>query len=87
MVSGAFAVGFLPALFVVPVSRRYLAICAFVMLARATAGGAWCWFPVASDLRGPSASLLQNLIDGAAAVRSVVLFEPPSACVDCALGT
>jgi hypothetical protein len=65
VVSSAFAIGFLIAPFVVAVNRRYLILCTFVMLAQAFVGLLGFWFHLAGNLRGPSASMLQNFIDGA----------------------
>ncbi len=65
VVSSAFSVGFLIAPFVAAVNRRYLVLCTFVMLAQAFVGLLGFWFHLAANLTGPSASMLQNLIDGA----------------------
>jgi hypothetical protein len=65
VISSAFAIGFLIAPFVVAVDRRYLIVCAFVMLAQALVGLLGFWFHLGANLRGPSASMLQNFIDGA----------------------
>ena len=65
VVSSAFAIGFLSAPFLAPVNRRYFEICAFVMLAQAIVGLLGFGFHVAANLRGPSAHILQNFIDGA----------------------
>jgi hypothetical protein len=65
VVSSAFAIGFLIAPFVVAVNRRYLIVCAFVMLAQASVGLLGFWFHLAANFRGHSASMFQNFIDGA----------------------
>lgn len=65
VIASALAVGFLSALFLAPVNRGYLVICAFVMVGQALVGLLGFGFHLAANLRGPSANMLQNFIDGA----------------------
>jgi hypothetical protein len=65
VIGSALAVGFLSALLLTPVNRRYLVICAYVMVAQALVGLLGFGFHVAANMKGPSAHLLQNFIDGA----------------------
>ncbi|MES1258733.1 MAG: hypothetical protein ABUS51_09890 [Acidobacteriota bacterium] len=65
VISSAFAAGFLLAPFLAPVTRGYLVVCAYVMLAQALVGALGFGFHLAANLKGPSAHMLQNFIDGA----------------------
>jgi len=63
--SSAFAVSFLLAPFLVAVSRRYLALCALVLLLQAAVGLLGFFLHNLANLRGPSASLFENFTAGA----------------------
>jgi hypothetical protein len=65
VIGSAFAVGFLSAPFFVPATRRYLIVCAYAMLAQGLVGALGFGFHLAANLKGPSAHMLQNFIDGA----------------------
>jgi len=65
VISSAFAIGFLSAPFLARVNRRYLVVCAFVMFAQGLVGALGFAFHVVADVKGPSAHMLQNFIDGA----------------------
>jgi len=63
--SAAFAVGFLAVPFIVPVSRRYLWLCALVIAAQVVVGVAGFVFHALANLHGPSASMFENVVNGA----------------------
>ncbi len=65
VVSGAFAVSFLLVPFLVPVSRRYLGLCALVLLVEAAVGALGFILHNLANLSGPSASVFENFIAGA----------------------
>jgi hypothetical protein len=65
VVSSAFAVSFLLAVFLVPVERRFLALCALVLGVEAMVGMAGFALHVLADLGQPGATLLERLIAGA----------------------
>jgi hypothetical protein len=65
VVSSSFAVAFLAVFFMTPVTRRYLLICAGVLLLQAVVGAAGFLFHLEADLHGPSRSFFQNVVDGA----------------------
>ena len=65
VISSAFAVGFLITVFFSRATYAYLALCAFVLVIQALVGVAGFVFHAAANLRGPSASVFQNLINGA----------------------
>jgi hypothetical protein len=67
VISAAFAVGFLAACFLAPVNRSYRILCAVVMVLQALVGILGFGFHVAANLKGPSADMVQNFIDGAPA--------------------
>ena len=63
--SSAFAVSFLAVPFLVRVGRRYLALCAVVMLVQAVVGVLGFFLHVWADYGGPSGSMFQNVVHGA----------------------
>lgn len=63
--TSAFAVSFLLMPFLVPVTRRYLALCALVLLLEAAVGVLGFFLHDLANLRGPSASLFENFTAGA----------------------
>jgi hypothetical protein len=65
VVTSAFAVSFLLIPFLVPVTRRYLALCAMVMLVEAAVGVLGFFLHNLANLRGPSSSLFENFTTGA----------------------
>src|SRR5262245_42619739 len=60
--SSALAVGFLVSPFVTPVGRRYLRLCFLVVALQAVVGLLGFYYHVQANLRGPSASWLENFI-------------------------
>ena len=65
VVSGAFAVSFLLVLFLVPVTRRYLGLCALLLMVEAAVGVAGFILHSLANLNGPSASAFENFVSGA----------------------
>src|SRR5262249_31657820 len=65
VVSAGLAVGFLAALFVAPVGRPYLGLCAGVVALQAAVGLLGFWFHGAAGLHGEVPALLESLIYGA----------------------
>jgi hypothetical protein len=65
VVSSAFAVSFLLAVFLVPGERRFLALCALVLGVEAMVGLAGFALHVLADLGQPGATLFERLIAGA----------------------
>jgi len=63
--TSAFAVSFLLIPFLVPVTRRYLALCALVLLVEAAVGVLGFFLHNLANLRGPSASIFENFTAGA----------------------
>jgi hypothetical protein len=68
VVSSAFAVGFLVAPFCTPVGRRYLWLCAAVLLVQALVGLLGFYFHTSADLRGSSPDWFENFVHGAPAL-------------------
>ena len=64
VVSSAFAVGFLVAPFVTPVGRRFLWLCAVVLLVQAAVGLLGFYYHTAANLRGPSPRWFDNFVHG-----------------------
>jgi hypothetical protein len=64
VVAGAFAIGFLLTLFLTPVGRPFLWLCALVMLAEVAVGLLGFVLHVMADLHGPSPSWWDNFIHG-----------------------
>jgi hypothetical protein len=65
VMSSAFAVSFLLVPFFIRVSRRFLVLCALVLMLQALVGVFGFFLHTAADLKGPSSSLLQNIVNGA----------------------
>jgi hypothetical protein len=68
VISSAFAVGFLVAPFLTPVTRKYLWLCAAVLAAQALVGLLGFYLHTAANLRGPSAVWFDNFVYGAPAL-------------------
>jgi len=65
VVTSAFAVSFLLIPFLVPVTRRYLGLCALVLLVEAGVGVVGFVLHNLANLNGPSASAFENFVAGA----------------------
>ena len=63
--SSAFAVSFLLVPLLVRVERRYLLLCASILIFQALVGVLGFGLHVAADLEGPSSKMLENVIHGA----------------------
>lgn len=63
--SSAFAISFLLVPFLVHVSRRFLALCAGVLLLQALVGVLGFLLHASADLEGPSSSAFENVVHGA----------------------
>lgn len=63
--SSAFAVSFLLAPFLVRVTRRYLKLCALVLILQAFVGILGFFYHAAADFEGPSSSAFENIVHGA----------------------
>jgi hypothetical protein len=61
----SFAVAFLAVFFFVPVTRRYLKVCAVVLAVQAVVGLVGFTLHALADLHGVSRSFFQNVVDGA----------------------
>jgi hypothetical protein len=68
VVSSALAVGFLTALFITPVGRPFLGLCAWVLVIQAVVGLLGFYFHTAANLQGPAPRWLDNFIFGAPAL-------------------
>jgi hypothetical protein len=68
VVSSAFAVGFLLAPFLTPVTRKYLGLCAAALAAQALVGLLGFYLHTAANLRGPSPGWFDNFVHGAPAL-------------------
>ncbi len=66
--ASALAVGFLAVPFIVQVDRSYAPVCAVVMALQAAVGLLGFYYHTAANLRGPSASRLDNFVYGAPAM-------------------
>ena len=77
VVSSAFAVGFLVTPFLTPISRRFLGLCALVLLVQAVVGVLGFWLHTSANLHGPSSHRWENFVHGA---RPGPLLFPNLAC-------
>jgi hypothetical protein len=68
VVSSAFAVGFLVAPFATPVGRRFLWLCALILLVQAGVGLLGFYYHTAANLRGPSPQWFDNFVFGTPAL-------------------
>jgi hypothetical protein len=68
VISSAFTVGFLTAPFCTNVSRRFLALCATVLLFQAAVGLLGFYYHTAANLEGPASRMWDNFIHGAPAM-------------------
>ena len=63
--SSAFAISFLLVPFLVKVERRYLMLCAAILILQAFVGVLGAALHLLADLEGPSSTMLENIIHGA----------------------
>lgn len=83
VVSSAFAVGFLMTIFLTPVSRRFLGLCALVLLVQAAVGLLGFALHTRANLRGPSPDRFDNFIFGTPALAPMLF---PNLTLLCGLG-
>ncbi len=65
VISSAFATGFLVAALLLPITRKFLDLCAVVMIIQALVGVLGFWFHVQANLIEPGVSLWDRLVNGA----------------------
>jgi hypothetical protein len=83
VVSSALAVGFLLTIFVTPVSRRFLSLCAIVLVIQVVVGLLGFALHTRANLRGPSPDALDNFVFGAPALAPLLF---PNLSLLCGLG-
>ncbi|HKI32272.1 MAG TPA: hypothetical protein VKA46_10420 [Gemmataceae bacterium] len=71
--ASAFAVGFLLVPYLARVTRSYVTVCAAVMVVQVAVGLLGFYYHTAANLRGPSASQLDNFVYGAPAMAPLLL--------------
>jgi len=65
VISSAFAVGFLVVPLLIPVTRKFLGLCAVVLAVQVVVGVAGFLFHAEANLQGPSVHIWNNLVNGA----------------------
>jgi hypothetical protein len=83
VVSSAFAVGFLITIFLTPISRRFLGLCALVLLVQVAVGLLGFVLHTRANLRGPSQDRLENFIFGTPALAPLLF---PNLALLCGFG-
>jgi hypothetical protein len=81
--SSALTVGFLVTVFITPVTRRFLALCAMVLAIQAAVGLLGFALHMRADLRGPSPDTFDNFVFGAPALAPMLF---PNLALLCGLG-
>jgi hypothetical protein len=81
--SSAFAVGFLLTIFVTPVTRRFLMLCAIVLVVQVVVGLVGFTLHTLANLRGPSSSWFDNFVFGAPALAPMLF---PNLALLCGIG-
>jgi hypothetical protein len=81
--SSALAVGFLAAIYITPVTRRYLALCAVVLLIQVAVGLLGFYLHNRANLNGPSGDKFDNFILGAPALAPMLF---PNLALLCGIG-
>jgi hypothetical protein len=81
--SSALAVGFLTAIYITPVTRRYLALCGLVLLVQVIVGLLGFALHNAANLHGPSADAFDNFVFGAPALAPMLF---PNLAILCGIG-
>jgi hypothetical protein len=82
VVSSALAVGFLTTIYLTPVTRRFLGLCALVLVLQVFVGALGFILHNRANLRGPSPSTFDNFVFGAPALAPMLL---PDLAVLCGL--
>lgn len=83
VVSSALAVGFLTAIFITPVTRRFLGLCAIVLVIQVAVGVLGFILHNRANLHGSSSSLFDNLVFGAPALAPLLF---PNLVLLCGIG-
>jgi hypothetical protein len=83
VVSSALAVGFLATIFVTPVTRRYLAVCAVALLIQVAVGILGFILHTHANLHGPAPDAFDNFIFGAPAMAPLLF---PNLSLLCGIG-
>ncbi len=83
VVSSALAVGFLMTIFVTPVTRRFVALCAIVLVVQVLVGLLGFALHTRANLRGPSPDAFDNFVFGAPALAPMLF---PNLSLLCGLG-
>jgi hypothetical protein len=65
VISSAFATGFLIAMLLLPITRKFLDLCVVIMIIQALVGVMGFWFHVQANLIEPGVSLWDRLVNGA----------------------
>jgi hypothetical protein len=81
--SSALAVGFLATIYLTPVTRRYLALCAIVLAIQAAVGLLGFALHTRADVHGPSSETFDNFVFGAPALAPMLF---PNLALLCGLG-
>jgi hypothetical protein len=83
VVSSALAVGFLMSIFVTPVTQRFVALCAIVLVVQVLVGLFGFALHTRANLRGPSPEIFDNFVFGAPALAPMLF---PNLSLLCGLG-
>jgi hypothetical protein len=83
VVSSALAVGFLTTIYLTPITRRFLALCAVVLLIQVAVGVLGFVLHNRANLRGPSPHAFDNFVFGAPALAPLLL---PNLTLLCGIG-
>jgi hypothetical protein len=83
VVSSALAVGFLVTIFITPVTRRFLALCAIVLVIQVAVGLLGFALHTRANLHGPSSDRFDNFVFGAPALAPMLF---PNLALLCGLG-
>ena len=83
VVSSALAVGFLVTIFLTPVTRRFLALCAIVLVIQVAVGLLGFFLHNLANLHGPSPESFDNFVFGAPALAPMLF---PNLALLCGIG-
>jgi hypothetical protein len=83
VVSSALAVGFLATVFITPVTRRFLRLCAVILAIQVVVGLLGFALHTSANLHGPSPDTFDNFVFGAPALAPMLF---PNLALPCALG-
>jgi hypothetical protein len=83
VISSALAIGFLVTIFLTPVTRRFLALCAIVLVIQVVVGLLGFTWHTLANFHGPSSSTFDNFIFGAPALAPMLF---PNLALLCGIG-